>query len=364
MLIHLIEILVFSSLLLISFILFSNPMNVNRKANLCLGATLLLWSSFWLDEILMLIKANPFDELTILVLSFIQFFTPILLYISIVFFTNPTYRFKTKDAVFFILPLVYLSILILNKFSQNDYQNGLLILVLLHAILYTTKSYVRLRIHRRRVALFSSNTNDIDLKWLENIILVLILLVVLVTAFNLLYMGTPLNFYLKIIMLGTVLFIAYNALKQKEIFPINKKHRYEVIAIENEETHTQTSKRKVLQDEKLTELTSKLDLLMREQHLYLHHDINLASLSEEMGITPHQLSYIINNGFHQNFFQFINTYRVDKAKALLVDKSTEKLTILGIAYESGFSSKTAFNTTFKKFTQQTPSEFKKRSAGL
>jgi AraC-like DNA-binding protein len=177
-------------------------------------------------------------------------------------------------------------------------------------------------------------------------------------------MGTPLNFYLKIIMLGTVLFIAYNALKQKEIFPINKKHRYEVIAIENEETHTQTSKRKVLQDEKLTELTSKLDLLMREQHLYLHHDINLASLSEEMGITPHQLSYIINNGFHQNFFQFINTYRVDKAKALLVDKSTEKLTILGIAYESGFSSKTAFNTTFKKFTQQTPSEFKKRSAGL
>ena len=165
-------------------------------------------------------------------------------------------------------------------------------------------------------------------------------------------------------MLVTVLFIAYNALRQKEVFPINEKHREEVIAINTDEKMSNTTKRKILNDEELVALKSKLNLLMQEKHLYLEHHINLASLSEEMNITPHQLSYIINNGFNQNFFQFISAYRIDKAKTLLLDKSSDKLTILGIAYESGFSSKTAFNTTFKKLTNQTPSEFKKQSSGL
>lgn len=363
MLIHLIEILIFSSLLMLSFILFSNPLNVNRKANRWFGATLLLWSTFWLDEILILIKAKPFDELTLLILTFIQFFTPILLYISILFFTNPTHKFKNKDGLFLILPFVYLGILIINRTSQ-DYQILVLILTLLHAILYITKSYIKLRRHRRKIALFSSNTNDINLKWLENIISVLVLLIAIVTVFNLVYMGTPLKPYLKLIMLGTILFVAYNALKQKEIFPRNKKHRKEVIAIKVDQEAPSTVKRKVVNDNELDVQKSRLNVLMKEKQLYLDHDINLASLSEEMDITPHQLSYIINNGFNQNFFQFVNTYRIDKAKTLLLDKSSDKLTILGIAYESGFSSKTAFNTTFKKFTDQTPSEFKKQSSKL
>ncbi|WP_281979263.1 helix-turn-helix domain-containing protein [Tenacibaculum mesophilum] len=103
---------------------------------------------------------------------------------------------------------------------------------------------------------------------------------------------------------------------------------------------------------------------MKTKHLYLDNNINLASLAEEMQITSHQLSYVINNGFNQNFYQFINSYRIEKAKKLLMDKSSEKLSILGIAFESGFSSKTAFNTTFKKLTNQTPSEFKKQSSSL
>ena len=364
MLIHFIEILIFSSLLLLSFILFTNPLNVNRKANLWFGATLLLWSSFWIDEILILIQAKPLSELTLFALSFIQFFTPILLYISILFFTNPTHKFKTKDGVFLILPLVYLVVLTSNKMSQHNYKTVLLVLTLFHAFLYTIKSYVKLRKHRRKIALFSSNTNDIDLKWLENIILVLMLLIAIVSVFNIIYMGAPLKLYIKGIMLGTILFVAYNALKQKEIFPKNKKHRSEVIAIEVNQENIDPIKRKIVNDKELHQLKSKLNILMEEQHVYLDHDINLASLSEKMNITSHQLSYIINNGFNQNFFQFINTYRIDKAKALLSDKSSDKLTILGIAYESGFSSKTAFNTTFKKFTNQTPSEYKKHSSKL
>ncbi|WP_408039456.1 helix-turn-helix domain-containing protein [Tenacibaculum amylolyticum] len=165
-------------------------------------------------------------------------------------------------------------------------------------------------------------------------------------------------------MLFTAYFISYNALKQKEIFP-KEKYRDEIITINTTEANNQISaKRKLVSDSELIEFKSQLIHLVTEEELYLNHEINLASLSEKLEVTPHQLSYILNNGLKQNFFQFINSYRVERAKVLLLKKSSEKLTILGIAYASGFSSKTAFNTTFKKFTNQTPSQYKKQHSVL
>lgn len=364
MFIYLIQILVFSSFLLLSFIILSNPLKVNKKANIWFGIFLFLWSTFWLDEILVLIKLNHISQITTSIISFFQFLTPIILYLSIVYFTNPNYKFKNKDITLILSPVIYLGLLItdLNTFILDE--SILVIFLIVHALVFTFLSYFKIIKHQQQIKLFSSNTVEIDLKWLEYIVLGIIIVAIIIAVFNFVYFGLPLNLYINIIMLGAAFFITYNALRQKEIFPINEKHRDEVIAIEHDELITNAKKRKVLNDEELVELKSKLNALMQEKHLYLNHDINLSSLSEEMKITPHQLSYITNNGFNQNFFQFINAYRVDKAKTLLLDKSSDKLTILGIAYESGFSSKTAFNTTFKKLTQQTPTEFKKQSSDL
>jgi len=98
---------------------------------------------------------------------------------------------------------------------------------------------------------------------------------------------------------------------------------------------------------------------METQKPYLDSELNLIKLSELLSVSTHHLSYVINTGFEKNFFQYINEFRIDYAKKLL--KGNQKLSILGIAYESGFNSKTSFNTTFKKFTNQTPSEFKNSS---
>ena len=122
-----------------------------------------------------------------------------------------------------------------------------------------------------------------------------------------------------------------------------------------------TEKRKLIEDDELVVFKSKLHDFVLNQEIYLSSDINLAALAEAMHLSTHQLSYVINNGFNQNFFQFINSYRVEKAKRLLQDPESEKLSILGIAFESGFSSKTAFNTTFKRITGQTPTQFKNSS---
>jgi AraC-like DNA-binding protein len=103
---------------------------------------------------------------------------------------------------------------------------------------------------------------------------------------------------------------------------------------------------------------------MEDKKPFLDSDLSLAQLAKLMDLTPHQLSYLINAVFDENFFLFVNRYRVEKVKELLLNKEKNHLSIMGIAFESGFNSKTSFNTAFKKISSETPSEFKKRSSTL
>ncbi|TEB41605.1 AraC family transcriptional regulator, partial [Flavobacterium circumlabens] len=76
-----------------------------------------------------------------------------------------------------------------------------------------------------------------------------------------------------------------------------------------------------------------------------------------------ETSFVINELYGDNFYNFINKYRIEKAKSLLLSEKYNQLNILGIAYESGFNSKTTFNTTFKKNTGFSPTEFVKLHSG-
>ena len=68
---------------------------------------------------------------------------------------------------------------------------------------------------------------------------------------------------------------------------------------------------------------------------------------------------MINSKFGQNFYDFVNHYRIEEAKSIMVSNTDDKKTILEILYEVGFNSKSAFNNAFKKNTGKTPSEFKR-----
>jgi len=67
---------------------------------------------------------------------------------------------------------------------------------------------------------------------------------------------------------------------------------------------------------------------------------------------------LINHHMDQHFFDFVNEYRIQKAMNILKDKSKKELTILEILYEVGFNSKSSFNTSFKKYTRLTPTEYR------
>jgi AraC-like DNA-binding protein len=78
-----------------------------------------------------------------------------------------------------------------------------------------------------------------------------------------------------------------------------------------------------------------------------------------LNVSPHNLSEVINSKLKQNFYELVNGYRVEEVKRKLQSPEYDMYSILGIAYESGFNSKTSFNTIFKKYVGQTPSDYKR-----
>lgn len=115
--------------------------------------------------------------------------------------------------------------------------------------------------------------------------------------------------------------------------------------------------------ERSKELYDQLKDLMRTKMPYMDEDLTLFNLATIMQIHPNHLSQIINMNEQRNFFDFINYYRVEAVKEFIVSKRHANKTLLSIALGCGFSSKAAFNRAFKKFTGQTPSEFKRRANG-
>jgi AraC-like DNA-binding protein len=113
-----------------------------------------------------------------------------------------------------------------------------------------------------------------------------------------------------------------------------------------------------LENKEADELLEKLRVLMESEHPYENPDITLPKLAKLMDTTPHRLSEVINRKTGMNFAEFVNVYRVEKAKALLQDPEYLKYKIASIAFDCGFNTLSTFNLAFKKATHLTPSRFR------
>jgi AraC-like DNA-binding protein len=102
---------------------------------------------------------------------------------------------------------------------------------------------------------------------------------------------------------------------------------------------------------------SRLEEMMAGKKPYLNPGLSLSELADLMSMPSHQLSKIINDGFQKNFFDYINTYRIEAFKERIANDEHQERTILSIALDVGFNSKTAFNRAFKKHTQLTPRQY-------
>lgn len=105
------------------------------------------------------------------------------------------------------------------------------------------------------------------------------------------------------------------------------------------------------------ELKKQLLDLLEVDKIYRQNDINLARVSEHLGTTRHNASQVINEHFGLNFFELINSYRIQEAQEILKENRNSKRNIIDVAYEVGFNNKVTFNKSFRKQLSVTPSQF-------
>ena len=116
----------------------------------------------------------------------------------------------------------------------------------------------------------------------------------------------------------------------------------------------------LLDENTTSEYSSRLMAHISDNKPYLNPDLSLRDLANQIDIHPNHLSWILNNSIGKNFNEFINQYRIEAFKSNAKAHENKNLTIEGLAYESGFNSKTVFNTYFKRETGLTPRQFLKQ----
>jgi AraC-like DNA-binding protein len=114
------------------------------------------------------------------------------------------------------------------------------------------------------------------------------------------------------------------------------------------------------QNQELDKDIANLKQFMIDEKPYLNPALTLRKLAEKSKMNARDLSVLINQNLNQHFFDFINEYRIEEAKAILKHPEKKKFTVLEVLYEVGFNSKSSFNTAFKKQTGLTPTQYRKQ----
>jgi len=268
---------------------------------------------------------------------------------------------------------------------------------MLHVGIYCILLLLVIRKNRIKLKTQYSSLEEKDLNWLRNLALALLGYLAIFLVFNripvLITMpDSPKNFYPNLTIVVIIQIIAWVSLRQPNIIhgkrdisaesgnapgehqdkldigneqPENKGDA--IKARQMAETPTEDSekekyKRSGLTLEDAQEYRIQVMNAMQEKQLYLECELTLNDLADETGIPPHQLSEVLNGQLNQNFYSFVNNYRVQYAKELLTNSKTGNMPIVELAFEAGFRSKSSFYDAFKKATSMTPTQYKKQYA--
>jgi AraC-like DNA-binding protein len=123
-------------------------------------------------------------------------------------------------------------------------------------------------------------------------------------------------------------------------------------------------RKNVINDSDKNEYLEKLLHCMENESPYLDPLLTLDTLADKTKIPAHHISQLLNTVLNKSFYDFINSYRINTSKKMLLFSNGSKKTILEIMYDSGFASKSAFNNAFKKFTGLTPREYREKNANI
>ncbi len=231
---------------------------------------------------------------------------------------------------------------------------------------YTLWTWILLKEHQKNIPHLFSFEEKVHLKWVEYIVYSFVALFIIASflIFGATQFGLfPIYFAFAFvgIALGLILVsFGFYGFRQTAVFTNNHLSfaQQKVLVEDIKPLHTSYSKSGLSADD-IEKHASKLTAFMKLKKPYLKEDLTLISLSAMYDLSHTQLSQIINQHFGVNFYDFINQYRIEEAKQMLSSSKFDHLSILGIAFDCGFKSKSSFNRYFKKYLGTTPSEFKR-----
>lgn len=362
--------LIAGSSLLIGILIFLNPNKCNISGNKWLSLFIFCIFLMNIDEFF---YYNNLDFAHIKFYVFSRYCIVPIFYFTIIYYIKPNKKWKPIYFLHFIFGLLFIifeqnstqivngNMVISKTVSSNFliYFNQFLMYIVLPSqfIIYFWQCFKEIEKHNQNIKKFSSNTEGIDLKWLKHILYIIISF----SFFFVIYIFTQSAVMINSLLLISLLFIGYNAMKQKEIFPFSDISKKEIrTIIKGEKKQDKIKKREINFEEQ--EVYEKLLIVMQNDKPFLKVELSLFSLASTLKVSAHTLSFIINECSGENFNQFVNRYRIEEAKKLIVNPKMNHLNIIGIGYEVGFNSKSTFITTFKKLTSQTPSEYKKSNS--
>ncbi|MFH1196788.1 MAG: helix-turn-helix domain-containing protein [bacterium] len=305
-----------------------------------------------------------------------------LIYLYIKSVIQPEFKLSRKSFLHF-LPMLFTYItlahfLYLNKENMSfrdlvSIKNGILVWTGMKVWEYTVNVYylaaiVLLIRHRKRIKHYFSTTVKPGLSWLLYltigfaVYLYFGMVDLLLVEYTDILLPAVLFYFSSIIIFLYIFGIGYFGYRQENIFSNAQLSLsdFEKISKNVSVANLQKYRKSGLHEDEHDFLKKRLNEYMSEEKPYIDSELTINELSEKLNTTIHKLSQVLNESFNQNFYDFVNSYRVEEIKKKLNDPNSENYKILSLAYESGFNSKTTFYTAFKKATGVTPLQYKER----
>lgn len=299
------------------------------------------------------------------------------MYLYTKYLVDQKLKFNTKDFKHFVpFSLLTITYFIFLKdvveFRDVDYFNRdkyLWIRILYGLILFFTVifymviTFKKLRHYRSEIDYnFSFASKQLTLRWLNFIPLIFTIFFIFYFTFGILNAVSE-DAVVDVAMLSHfgLTFIAFSVsyfgLRQPSLL------QSELIEIEAASAEEQPSKTDNENSERFTESELKiyidnLNRIMVEEKVYLNPLLTLSDLAFKVNMKKADLTYLLNKGIGKNFFTYVNEFRTQEVIRKFKSKDYDHYTIIAIAYESGFNSKSTFNSLFKEYTQQTPSQYR------
>lgn len=302
-----------------------------------------------------------------------------LLYLYVVFSLRKDQQFQLKDYAHFIpVAAAYLYMIpffffysvekkiMVNHGQINDYHIFMMISLaafVLSGITYPVLAYRLIDRFEKLIHENFSFDEKINLNWLRYCIWGLALIFGTVAIFsvvqNVFEVQLPFNpdfiYYSEIIL--SIFFLGYFGIRHEGIFSETKINPSKIVDLEVEPKQTREYKKSGLKADEAELIHQRLMQLMNDEKPYLEPKLTLNTLANELDISVNHLSQLINQYQGKNFYDFINGFRIAEFKARVLSPKNKHLSILAIALDSGFNSKSSFNLVFKKHTGMTPSQF-------